>query len=65
MKRLHAMTEDELADVDTQLRLQPVEPVLRLWEDLRAVGDMPEIKPEHVRAMAWAIHQARREPEPR
>ena len=56
MKRLHAMTADELSDVDEKLRRQPVEPVLALWEDLRAVGDMPEMNPDHVRAMAWALY---------
>ena len=61
MKRLHTMTQDELSEVDDKLRRQPIEPVLRLWEDLRAVGDMPGMKPEHVRAMAWAIYTAQRE----
>lgn len=61
MKRLHTMTKDELSEVDDKLRRQPIEPVLRLWEDLRAVGDMPAMKPEHVRAMAWALYKAARD----
>lgn len=58
VSRLHEMTKGELAEVDAKLRHQPIEPVLRLWEDLRACGDMPGMKPEHVRAMAWALLKA-------
>ena len=65
MKRLWNMTGEEIAEVDAKLRHQPIEPVLKLWEDLRAVGDMPGMKPEHVRAMAWALYNAQQRDNPK
>lgn len=56
---MRARTKKEIAEIDAKLARDPIDPVLDLWERLRAVGGMPAMQPEHFREIGLALHEAR------
>ena len=61
MFRLSELTPLEIKAIDAKIKHQPAGPSLQLWEDLVDVGGMPPLRPEHFRAIGWAIYKAREE----
>jgi len=50
------------AQIDAQLKSEPIGPVLDMWEGLRAAGGMPPLEPDHIRVILMAFRRERGDP---